>query len=51
MKSSLLIWRLLHNVKSTVKISSSFVAFLDNMNFNEIIAPSLFSVLAHFEKQ
>ena len=25
---------LLHNVKSTVKISSIFVAFLDNMNFN-----------------
>ena len=24
----------LHNVKSTVKISSIFVAFLGNMNFN-----------------
>ena len=33
MKSSLSIWHLLHSVKSTVKISSIFVAFLENMNF------------------
>ena len=32
-KSSPSIWHLLHNVKSTVKISSIFVAFLENMNF------------------
>ena len=32
-KSSLSIWHLLHNVKSTVKISSIFVAFLEDMNF------------------
>ena len=32
-KSSLSIWRLLHSVKSMVKISSIFVAFLENMNF------------------
>ena len=35
MKSSLSIWHLLHNVKSAVKISSIFVAFLDNMNFTK----------------
>ena len=35
MKSSPSIWRLLHNVKSAVKISSIFVAFLENMNFTE----------------
>ena len=33
MISSPLICRLLHNVKLTVKISSIFVAFLENMNF------------------
>ena len=33
MKSSLSIWRLLDSVKSTMKISSNFVAFLENMNF------------------
>ena len=33
MKSSPSIWHLLHYVKWTVKISSIFVAFLDNMNF------------------
>ena len=33
MKSSPSIWHLLHSVKSTVKISSIFVAFLENMNF------------------
>ena len=27
------IWHLLHNVKSAVKISSIFVAFLENVNF------------------
>ena len=35
MKSSQLIWRLLHSVKLTVKISSIFVAFLENMNFKK----------------
>ena len=30
------IWHLLHNVKSTVKISSIFVAFLEHMNFIEL---------------
>ena len=34
MKSSPSIWHLLRNVKLTVKISSIFVAFLENMNFN-----------------
>ena len=33
MKSSVSIWHLLHSVKSTVKISSIFVAFLENMNY------------------
>ena len=33
MKSSTQTWHLLHNVKSTVKISSIFVAFLENINF------------------
>ena len=33
MKSSPLIWRYVVNVKSTVKILSIFVAFLENMNF------------------
>ena len=35
MKSPPLIWHLLQSVKSTVKISSIFVAFLRNMNFND----------------
>ena len=34
MKSSMSIWRYVANVKSTVKILSTFVAFLENMNFN-----------------
>jgi hypothetical protein len=34
MKSSQSIWRYVVNVKSTVKISSIFLAFLENMNFN-----------------
>ena len=34
MKSSPSIWHYVVNVKSTVKISSIFVAFLENMNFN-----------------
>ena len=34
MKSLPSIWQLLHIVKSFVKISSIFVAFLENMNFN-----------------
>ena len=33
MKFSPSIWRYVVNVKSTVKISSIFVAFLENMNF------------------
>ena len=33
MKSSLSTWRYVVNVKSTVKISSIFVAFLENTNF------------------
>ena len=36
MKSSPSIWHLLHNVKFTLKISSIFVAFLENMNFNKV---------------
>ena len=40
MKSSLLIWHLLHNVKSTEKISSIFVAFLENMNFTYLLRSS-----------
>ena len=35
MKSSRLIWRYVLNVKSTVKISLIFAAFLENMNFND----------------
>ena len=35
-KSSLSIWQLLDNVKLTVKISSIFVAFLENMNFKTL---------------
>ena len=42
--SSPLIWHLLHNVKWKVKISSIFVAFLKNMNFNPI------DVNDHFQK-
>ena len=34
MKSSPSIWRYVVNVKSTVKILSIFVAFLENMNFS-----------------
>ena len=34
-KYSPTIWRTLQNVKSTVKILSIFVAFLENMNFME----------------
>ena len=36
-KSSPSIWHLLHNVKSTVKILSNFVAFLENINFTRIL--------------
>ena len=39
MKSSPSIWHLLHNVKSTVKISSNFVAFLENINFKRLSVP------------
>ena len=36
------IWRYVGSVKSTVKISSIFVAFLENTNFNSLYgAPSL----------
>ena len=35
-----LIWRLLHSIKATVKISSIFVAFLENMNFTYKNKPS-----------
>ena len=31
------IWHYVVNVKLTVKISSIFVAFLENMNFNSVI--------------
>ena len=34
MKSSPSIWHYVLDVKSTVKISSIFVAFLENINFN-----------------
>ena len=37
MKSSQSIWQLIHTVKLTVKISSIFVAFLENMNFNGFV--------------
>ena len=33
MKSSASVWRYVVNVKSMVKISSIFMAFLENMNF------------------
>ena len=36
MKSSLSIWRYVASVKSTVKISLIFVAFLENMNFTKL---------------
>ena len=36
-KSSSSIWHLLHNVKLTVKISSNFVAFLENINFKKVL--------------
>ena len=36
MKSSPSIWHYVVNVKSTVKILSIFVAFLENMNFNSV---------------
>ena len=39
MKSSLSIWHLLNNVKSTVKILSNFGAFLENINFNSLSYP------------
>ena len=35
MKSSLSIWQYVVSVESTVKISSIFVAFLENMNFTK----------------
>ena len=47
MKSSPLIWRYVVNVKETVSISSIFVAFLDNMNFNVVEVYQFF----HFKGQ
>ena len=48
-KSSLSIWRLLHSVKSTVKISSIFVAFLENMNFkNKAILQNGKSIFSNY---
>ena len=35
-KSSLLIWHLLHNVKSMVKILSIYLSFIENMNFTKL---------------
>ena len=37
MRSSLSIWRYVVNAKSMVKISSIFVAFLENMSFTDIV--------------
>ena len=42
MKSSPLIWRYVVNVKASVKISSIFVAFLENINFNLPVFAVLF---------
>ena len=36
-KSSQSIWHYVVSVKSTVKISSIFVAFLENMNFTKLV--------------
>ena len=48
MKSSPSIWRYVVNVKSTVKILSIFVAFLENVNFmckrKRVNATTLFEV-------
>ena len=41
-KSSPSIWHLLHNDKSTVKISSIFVAFLETMNFSRLFRSLVF---------
>ena len=46
-KSSPTIWHLLHNVKSTVKISAIFVAFLENTNFT-IIDTKMLSIPLFF---
>ena len=47
MKSPPSIWHLLHNVKSTVKILSIFVAFLENINFRiKFPGPVKFSELS-----
>ena len=47
MKYSPPIWHLLHNVKSMVKISSIFVAFLENLSFTDLakeVVASLFGI-------
>ena len=36
-KSSPSIWHYVENVKTTVKLSSIFVTFLENMNFTKIL--------------
>ena len=48
MKSSLSIWRYLVSVKSMVKISSIFVAFLENMNFNWFFFETVFLAKGQF---
>ena len=51
MKSSPSLWQLLNNVKSTVKISSILVAFLENMNFtNKIFCSIVLLKLSQFGK-
>ena len=47
-KSSPPIWEVVHNVKSTVKILSIFVAFLEKMNFMCLLNYS-FNYLSFFE--
>ena len=43
-KSSPSIWRLLHSIKSPVKILSIFVAFLENMNFSKALYSFMFGL-------
>ena len=45
MKSSPAIWHLLYNVKSMVKISSIFVAFLENMDFMKVARHNFLATL------
>ena len=44
MKSSPSIWHLHHNVKSTVKMLSKFVAILENINFTIQTVISIWNV-------